>query len=400
MAVSATQGVSLELYPGGNMDPRMPAGRWFQEGTATGDVSGGTVAITLEFFAASAPPNTFAFSIDQLQTEVQGVIAGDLEITFSGFALGVGAPSLTNRSWGVAQLAFARTIPLSRDLPRLPQFLGYRADGAQALVRGVWETNTDTFVYFITASGEFWLQEAGFYIGAQQPAGSPAFEASRPVEAQGAMVEVRAGRPVPQNPSPITVPAGSPLPRVETIPGPLGDFVAQPTRAKKVIASPAAAQDPLAELRFAFVATLGALGLQVATIPGATRQEITSNFEAMRRAQLSRNASAAASTPPPVTRAPTVPPVIIAPVRAPQAASRGGAKSVVVNSKPTGRQTPNPVKKTAAAVPTFAQRRFAIARLNMAALNTRRGRSPSINPTGGNSRAGSSTRRDIFENEG
>lgn len=388
MAVALTQGVSIELYPGGNLDPRLPAGRWFAQLNPTGTATGGTVTATAEFFPIAAVPNTFCFTLDQLTANRVDGAADAVTVQTLGFSPAIGGTEFL-RSWGIALVAGVglSTQNSAQLAGMMPLLLGYRIDATQAAIAVVFGGNTDTIEYYVTMSGEFWLQQAGLYIGAQQPAGSPAFEASRPAEAQGAMIDIRAGRPPPQAAAaPTLVTAGQRLDRDQlATPVPL-TAPAVPIRPKPVLASPAAAQDPHAELRRAYVQTLAAMGMQTATIPGGTIAEITQNFMSLKTTLDNRALNG-------------VPAVFTLPMATPKVgSSRSGASASTTNPKAGGTLKPAPTVNNAAGL-SFADNRFAIKRLNIAALKGPI-RSGVINPTGGNSVAWSPNRRDILENEG
>lgn len=352
MSVSATGFPALELYLGGNLDPRLPAGRWFGHVAVTGDASGGIVSMFVEFFPSTAPPNTFCFSLEQVSIARDDGLATDFSCKTRSFTQAIGGLA-ADRTWTLQGLTGGGAISgsLGRDSGFLPVLLGYRVDGDLCRLELYDDSNTDTRNYNALASGEFWLQEAGLYIGAQQPAGTPAFEASRPPEAQGAMIDIRAGRPPPQSVSPGPRIA-TPIARVDAalLTGPIE--VAQPLRPKKVLASPVAIQDPLASLRAAFASTLAALGMQVATIPGSTRESISANFETMRAQFLSKREGAVlrpGGRQPRGRQAVPIAPVVRLTGRPSAAASRSGSKALTTNSRPTGGQVPNLVAKTAAA---------------------------------------------------
>jgi len=357
----------------------------------TGDASGGSVQSIIRMFTAAQPPNSFCFSLEgfSLWTDADPT---SFNVRLEGWSGHPEGEEITRRQYNLPDTSKDGYATDGSQASWLPVFLGYRVDGQDGDVRVYYQTNNDTKTYLTSAWGEFWLEHAGEYIGAQQPAGSPAFEASRPVGSQGSMIDIRAGRPPPQVPAVELAKTAAPFRTYDPdVVPPLA--AGTPTKPSPAKPSPSAAQDPYAALRRAYVQTLAAMGKRVATIPGTSVDEINSNFFSLRTSVLVRAPSTFRPDSPRVDAVTKAAKAAEPPVS--RSSSRSGAKSATTNPTPVSRiVVPAPV-----ASPTFSATRFAIQRLNIAALN-KPSRSAVINPTGGGNKAGSNTRRDIFENEG
>ena len=263
MAIVITGTPSLSLYPG-IIDGRLPAGNWSAIVTGVGDASGNPLTGRCRMFAAADPPNTFCFSLSSVDAHMETDTPGNSRLTVTGFTPNQGSGVNLVRRWRIP-IAAAGGVPYAEELtPGFPMMLGYRIDGLDADLEIRLDNNGgagDT--YYFVFQGEWWLQEAGFLLAAQQDPNSYQFEVSRAPEYQGSYVDLRAGRPTGVTPTPIAGPikAAAPLamPRIRT--------------------TPVAARDPLAPLRAELAAALAAQGLNVATIPGNTEAEVRAKYQ-------------------------------------------------------------------------------------------------------------------------
>jgi len=282
MAITITGTPSLSLYPG-IIDGRLPAGNWSSIVSGVGDASGNPLTGRLRMFAAADPPNTFCFSLTRVSTHAIDT-PGNSRLTVTGFTLNQGATVNLDRRW-LIPISPAGGVPSAQELvPGFPMMLGYRIDGLDADLEIMLDNNGGAGItYNFVFEGEFWLQEAGFLLAAQQDPNSYQFQVSRSPEYQGTYIDVRAGRPSDRSPNPTTTVA-----------------VATPMKVSKPIVSPAAAQDRLAPLRAELAATLAAAGLIVATIPGNTEAEIRATFQRLMATANARELSGGAFIPQPV----------------------------------------------------------------------------------------------------
>jgi len=364
LSVVVSESPNLTLYEGGNLDPRLPAGRWFKEMSLTGDASGSVVTSRIRFFTSSSIPNSFCFSLEGFSLYIN-TNPGTTHIRLSGFSYNPQGQELTRRQFNVPTTSDGGIYAMDGgEATWLPMLMGYRVDGSDCDLSAEYQTNTDTKTYLFSAWGEFWLEHAGEYIGAQQPSGSSGFEASRPVGSQGSMIDVRAGRPPPQVPAVEQAKAAAPF-RVYG-PDVWRELPAgTPTKPPPVKTSPAAAQDPYAALRRAYIQRLASMGKRVATIPGDSVDAINANFFSLQNsiarhggsssqqadlARQSQIARASRATLPPATRS----------------SARSGASSTTTNPSPPRIALAAPV-----AAPTFSATQQVIKQLNVRATIAR-----------------------------
>lgn len=182
------------FYPyQGQIDARSPAGMWGALASATGDASGGTASVQVQFaVAAVATPSDIGYSLDTLSI-TKGTGTLDLaRMSFPNFRLPGRAAANVNPQYHLPMVVSAGQQELERMLENLPLFMGVPAGGVDVSLQVLFVANTNTASYTVRASGRYWLAEA-VRLGAGPQSGGLVAPLYPPPGGQGFYDRMRAG---------------------------------------------------------------------------------------------------------------------------------------------------------------------------------------------------------------
>lgn len=195
MAVTVTVGPTFTLNPG-RVDPRFPLGFWFVDTSVTGDLSGGSVTLTILFRGSTESPLFLAFSLQFMSAGVRATAPNEgPRFGHSGFSLaGIEGSGLAMNMAPDFNLSGdeVRTLPW----PQAEIFLGSPVRGSDANIFTRFATNTNGVVFDVRASGLMWLYEGMLEIGGVQPVTSSVPTVSAASSPAGSLQEVRSARVV------------------------------------------------------------------------------------------------------------------------------------------------------------------------------------------------------------
>ncbi len=154
MSVLAAQPVEFQRFSGWS-DPRYPEGYWWGSVTGTGDGTGGSNNLAINFTQPAGSRSSKMFDLEQLAIHSGDTTAlvGRLELANSEGPSNAGLRGIL----AVELQAFVDGSGLSgRDLTFLPLFLGSERSAALAFSLAFVIVNVDTEVVTLEAQGYWW----------------------------------------------------------------------------------------------------------------------------------------------------------------------------------------------------------------------------------------------------